>query len=51
MGKRISRTVPVAHTLLGSLLAGASFSAVAQDQTLPAEALARLPRAWSTFVS
>lgn len=39
MGKRISRTVPVAHTLLGSLLAGASFSAVAQDQTLPAEAL------------
>ncbi|MGO3769728.1 MAG: LPS-assembly protein LptD, partial [Vreelandella alkaliphila] len=39
MGKRISRTVPVAHTLLGSLLAGASFSAVAQGQTLPAEAL------------
>ncbi|MBE0462487.1 MAG: LPS-assembly protein LptD [Halomonadaceae bacterium] len=39
MGKRFSRTLPVAHTLMGSLLAGASFSAVAQDQTLPAEAL------------
>ena len=39
MGKRFSRTAPVAHTLLGSLLAGASFSAVAQGQPLPAEAL------------
>ncbi|RUR55131.1 LPS-assembly protein LptD [Vreelandella populi] len=39
MGKRFTRTSPVAHTLMGSLLAGASFTAVAQDQTLPPEAL------------
>ncbi|MGO3004965.1 MAG: LptA/OstA family protein, partial [Halomonas sp.] len=39
MGKRFSRTLPVAHTLVGSLLAGASFTAVAQGQTMPAEAL------------
>ena len=39
MGKRFSRTLPVAHTLIGSLLAGASFTAVAQGQTMSAEAL------------
>tara|TARA_R110000851_G_scaffold7005_1_gene27636 strand:+ start:3335 stop:5785 length:2451 start_codon:yes stop_codon:yes gene_type:complete len=39
MGKRFSRTLPVAHTLMGSLLAGASFTAVAQGQTMSAEAL------------
>tara|TARA_R110000824_G_scaffold50961_3_gene142222 strand:- start:75776 stop:78208 length:2433 start_codon:yes stop_codon:yes gene_type:complete len=39
MGKRFSRTLPVAHTLMGSLLAGASFTAVAQAQDMPAEAL------------
>lgn len=39
MGKRFTRTSPVAHTLAGSLLAGASLAAVAQDQTMPAEAL------------
>ncbi len=39
MGKRISRTTPVAQTLLGSVLAGASLSAVAQGQPLPADAL------------
>ncbi|GEN27313.1 LPS-assembly protein LptD [Halovibrio variabilis] len=39
MGKRFSRTSPVAHTLAGSLLAGASLTALAQDQTMPAEAL------------
>ncbi|EHJ92745.1 LPS-assembly protein LptD [Vreelandella boliviensis] len=39
MGKRFSRTLPVAHTLMGSLLAGASFTAVAQGEALSAEAL------------
>ncbi|OJA05357.1 LPS-assembly protein LptD [Halomonas sp. QHL1] len=39
MGKRFSRTLPVTHTLMGSLLAGASFTAVAQGEALSAEAL------------
>ncbi|MCL5426929.1 MAG: LPS-assembly protein LptD [Gammaproteobacteria bacterium] len=39
MGKRFSRTLPVAHTLVGSLLASASFTAVAQGQVMSAEAL------------
>lgn len=39
MGKRFSRTLPVAHTLVGSLLASASFTALAQGQTMTAEAL------------
>ncbi|MGO2147945.1 LPS-assembly protein LptD [Halomonas sp.] len=39
MGKRFSRIIPVAHTLMGSLLASASFSVVAQNQALPAQAL------------
>ncbi|MCO7245558.1 LPS-assembly protein LptD [Halomonas sp. Mc5H-6] len=39
MGKRFSRAVPVAQTLMGSLLASASFSVVAQSEPLSAEAL------------
>lgn len=45
MGKRFSRTLPVAHTLMGSLLASASFTAVAQGQTMSAQALDW--KAWS----
>tara|TARA_R110002012_G_scaffold11866_1_gene53068 strand:+ start:33 stop:2483 length:2451 start_codon:yes stop_codon:yes gene_type:complete len=39
MGKRFSRTLPVAHTLMGGLLAGASFTTVAHAQDIPADAL------------
>ena len=39
MGKRFSRIIPVAHTLMGSLLASASFSVVAQNQGAARQAL------------
>ncbi|MCS2609717.1 LPS-assembly protein LptD [Halomonas dongshanensis] len=39
MGKRLTRTLPTAQTLVGSLLASASFTALAQGEPLAPEAL------------